>query len=80
MTDQELRDRFAMAALQGLLARDTEGTLYWSEDGFMTEKLARDACRAADAMMVERVIHMPPKKQIPGPRPQPSGGEPRGAP
>lgn len=54
----ELRDQFAMAAMQGLLAQDTETAdtfpRYWDKGKLKTELLAEDAYLIADGMLAER--------------------------
>lgn len=55
----ELRDQFAMAAVQGLLASESEnseggGLLYILNGEIDAERLARHAYQVADAMLVKK--------------------------
>lgn len=56
--EESLRDKFAIAAMQGLLARDFETdhsySSYFAGGKFVAEMVACHAYMAADAMMKER--------------------------
>lgn len=67
----DLRDQFAMAALQGLLSSENEAyedwnPTYWRDGEFLVDKLAQDAYQVADAMLRAKAAQ--PKKQIPVPK------------
>lgn len=67
----DLRDQFAMAAVQGLLAGDIvayeeANAMYWKNGEFLVDDLAKDAYKVADAML--RVEKGTPKKEIPVPK------------
>lgn len=52
----ELKDQFAMAAVQGLLARDVDAyedahPVYWKNGEILADKLAEDAYQVAEAML-----------------------------
>lgn len=58
MNNEDLRDQFAMAALQGMISRDVHGT--YTDNG-----LAKKAYAVADEMLEARKTE---KKQIPVPK------------
>lgn len=52
----DLRDQFAMAAVQGLLASDVEAyedavPAYWAKGELLADKVAQHAYQVADAML-----------------------------
>lgn len=55
--EKTLRDEFAMAAMQGLLASEPHNVNYTftGEEGTVADQVAQDAYRMADVMMQERV-------------------------
>lgn len=56
MSDLELRDYFAMAALQGLLSSEPVSPEYEFEDGnTVAKRFAKDAFFLADAMLKARL-------------------------
>lgn len=64
----DLRDQFAMAALQGLLSSDVEGhefagLIYWKDGEVNSEKLARHAYEVAEAMLAKKASLT--KKSVP---------------
>lgn len=66
----DLRDQFAMSAVQGLLASENEAydewnPTYWRAGEFLVDKLAKDAYLVADAMMRARETS---NKDIPVPK------------
>lgn len=67
----DLRDQFAMAAVQGLLAGDVDAhedmsQMYWSKGELLADAVARDAYKVADAMLN---VKQAQKKPIPVPAP-----------
>lgn len=69
----DLRDQFAMAAVQGLLAGDIvayeeANAMYWKDGEFLVDELAKDAYKLADAMIR---IKASGKKAIPIPTSMP---------
>lgn len=63
----DLRDQFAMAAVQGLLAGDVDAhedmsQMYWKDGEILADALAEDAYKVADAMLKAKASQ---KKEIP---------------
>lgn len=67
----DMRDQFAMAAVQGLLAGDTfcfEGAavMYWKNGKLLADDLATHAYQVADALLKVRATTTP-QKHVPMP-------------
>lgn len=58
----DLRDQFAMAAIQGLLSSDVIAFGDWRKGETLVEDIAKDAYKLADAMLKVKAAQ---KKQIP---------------